>query len=660
MAISIDEFLQQLAASALIPIDVVQQFVAAMPAERRGDTEQVARELIRQKKLTLFQAQQICARKGKALSLGNYVVVDKIGQGGMGMVLKAEHRRMKRVVALKVLSPAIVKSPDALKRFQREVEAAAKLHHPNIVTAHDADEVNGTHFLVMEFVDGTDLSAEVKRDGPLTIERAIDCITQAARGLAFAHSQGVVHRDIKPGNLLVDRHGTVKILDMGLARIEGATGTQAELTSTGAVMGTVDYMAPEQALNTKSADARSDIYSLGITLWYLLTARAAYDGDSLMARLLAHRDAPVPSLRGARAEVSAALDGVFQKMVAKKPEDRYQSMTEVVDALTACVSGREPASATTTPWASAENSPRETTTKRMPPAPKTSSPAAKTALESSTSEATLLEEQQPTLTSPLPDEATDPDVRHTRTRSKQRGQRTAPQAWWQNRRILMMVGGGACLVIALVVIFFRGGNGNTPGDRVPEKSVAVAKSASPAPRDLLKAIDVERDAIEGVWQRDDADLISPQQPFGQIGIARDLPKDYRLVLEVTRQRGAGALVIGLPIGATRAVATIDMQPATHMARLEQTAAGAAAAPPIARSTDGLPVGQPSRLLCEVHPDALEISLGDYPILKFNGDLQRLTTPANWRTADAGQAFLGAVLSEFRIHRISLEPIPPRN
>jgi hypothetical protein len=226
----------------------------------------------------------------------------------------------------------------------------------------------------------------------------------------------------------------------------------------------------------------------------------------------------------------------------------------------------------------------------------------------------------------------------------------------------MIAGGGACFVLALVVIFFRPSRANTPGPNAsaPAETAVSAAPVGGAPQDLLKTIDLDRDAIEGVWQRDGNDLISPVQPFGEIGIARDLPKDYRLVLEVTRQRGFGALVLGLPIGTTRAVAMVDMQPATHMARLEQTSAGAAAGPPIARATDGLPVGQRSRIQCDVHPDALEISLGDYLILRFNGDLQRLTTPASWRTQDTGQAFLGAVLSEFRVHRISLEPLPRAN
>jgi predicted Ser/Thr protein kinase len=214
------------------------------------------------------------------------------------------------------------------------------LSHSNIVAAHDADEANGIHFLAMEYVEGSDLSALVKKNGPLSVAKAINYILQAARGLEFAHGEGVVHRDIKPANLLLDKKGTVKILDMGLARIDGAgdTATQAELTGTGAVLGTVDYMAPEQALSTKHVDGRADIYSLGCSLYYLITAHAAYDGDSLMAKLLAHREQPIPPLGP---EVPEEVQAVFRKMVAKKVQDRYQTMSEVVAALEQCGSGQQ-------------------------------------------------------------------------------------------------------------------------------------------------------------------------------------------------------------------------------------------------------------------------------------------------------------------------------
>ena len=279
--------------------------------------------------------------RAKSLILGGYTILDRIGSGGMGQVFKAEHHRMKRLVAIKTLPAKLMKDPAAVARFQREVEAAAKLRHPNIVAADDADEANGVHFLVMEYVDGRDLASLVKKHGPLPIPLAIDYILQAARGLEYAHSEGVIHRDIKPANLLVDKKSIVKILDMGLARIEAdrEAATQAELTADGTVMGTVDYMAPEQAVSTRNVDARADIYSLGCTLCYLLTGKPTYCGESLMQRMLAHRESPIPSLHALRSEIPEQLDVIFARMVAKRAEDRYQTMSEVVAELEPFASG---------------------------------------------------------------------------------------------------------------------------------------------------------------------------------------------------------------------------------------------------------------------------------------------------------------------------------
>jgi serine/threonine-protein kinase len=257
---------------------------------------------------------------------------------------------MKRVVALKVLPAAKTEAQFALYRFQREMEAAAKLDHPNIVAAYDADESHGTHFLVMQLVDGQDLASLVKENGQLDVSAAIDCITQIASGLNYAHSQGVIHRDIKPSNLLLDKNGCVKILDMGLARVtqsvdHAATTATDELTSSGQIIGTVDYMSPEQALNTKRADHRSDIYSLGCTLHYLLTGRPFYDGDTPMERLLAHRERCAPDLSRVCPGVPAALASIFAKLVAKNPDDRYQSVADVLRDLSAFEAACDPLTA---------------------------------------------------------------------------------------------------------------------------------------------------------------------------------------------------------------------------------------------------------------------------------------------------------------------------
>ncbi len=488
MALSVDDFLTRLNDSGLMTSAEARVLVEALPPDKQPqDVNQLAQELVRQKKLTAYQAQLVYQGKGKSLVLGNYVILDKLGQGGMGMVLKAEHKRLKRLVAIKVMSPAAVKTPDSLKRFHREVEAAAKLRHPNVVATDDADEAKGTHFLVMEYVEGSDLSVLVKKQGPLSVEKAVSCIVQAAKGLEFAHQQGVIHRDIKPANLLVDAKGTVKILDMGLARIEGETGAQAELTSTGAVMGTVDYMAPEQALSTKTADARSDIYSLGISLWYLLTGKCAYDGDTLMAKLLAHRDAPIPSLSQARGEVPAAVDQIFRKMVAKRAQDRHQSMTEVIRDLEGCQSGSASA-VRVNPPATTDDSQFNAFLNTLNASPgasvavtKSRSSKALPTDEASAAEATLLTGDLTLPTDPQFQTSLSSQASRRGATGQRPGQRQkAANAWWQDRRVQVGGVGAVALLLMLVVMFQRPAPTTTP--KLPAvTSIQASANQNPVP-----------------------------------------------------------------------------------------------------------------------------------------------------------------------------------
>src|SRR5262245_61975387 len=262
-----------------------------------------------------------------------YRIEKLLGAGGMGAVYRAYHRVMERPVALKIISQSLTTKPGMVERFAREAKAAARLSHPNIVTAFDAEEAGGTHFLVMEHVEGTDLSRYVRECGPLPVDRACDYVRQAALGLQHAFEQGMVHRDVKPHNLMLTPDGRVKILDFGLARLASEAVSEEAVTATGMVLGTVDYVAPEQAYNAHHADIRSDIYSLGCTLYYLLAGKPPFPVGSPLQKMMAHaKKAPTP-LAEFRQDIPEKLIPVLERMMAKNPTRRYQKPAEVALAL---------------------------------------------------------------------------------------------------------------------------------------------------------------------------------------------------------------------------------------------------------------------------------------------------------------------------------------
>ncbi len=268
--------------------------------------------------------------------LGPYLLVRKLGQGGMGAVYEARHTKLDKTFALKVLPPGFATNAAALSRFEREMIAVGKLDHPHIIRATNADEWNGTHYLVMEYIEGTDLSVLVKERGVLSVRDACKVIRQAALGLQHAHEHGLVHRDIKPSNLFLTKSGQVKLLDLGLARLGGDDQENAGLTSSGQMLGTPDYMAPEQWDDTRSADARADLYSLGCTLGYLLTGKAPFDTGkvrSFLHIMKAHSETSPPDLTKLRNSVPAELNALFQRLLAKNPADRFQTAAEVATAL---------------------------------------------------------------------------------------------------------------------------------------------------------------------------------------------------------------------------------------------------------------------------------------------------------------------------------------
>lgn len=325
---SAEKLLNELTAAGILSSAEVTQF----GREIAVGIEALLDRLVADERITQYQADKFLAGKASDIYFGDYVVQEELGRGGMGTVLLARHRRMEREVAIKVLPVTILESETAVARFYQEVKVAAQLTHHNIVHAYDAREHHGFHYLVMEYVRGHDLARVLEQLGPIPVPMALDYIEQTAQGLEYAHRKGVVHRDIKPSNLLLDDEGVVKILDMGLARIGCGIGQEQSmhLTTTGQVMGTVEYMSPEQAEDTRVADARSDIYSLGCTLYRLVTGQSPFARDTVVKTILAHRESPIPLMATGTDPMLPVLNPLFQRMVAKKPEDRFQSASELL------------------------------------------------------------------------------------------------------------------------------------------------------------------------------------------------------------------------------------------------------------------------------------------------------------------------------------------
>jgi eukaryotic-like serine/threonine-protein kinase len=318
----------------------------------------LAQELLKRGWVTPYQINQLFMGKAGELGLGPYIILERLGEGGVGYVFKARHQHMQRLVAVKVIRKDMVTDKEIVGRFYREIHAVSQLIHPNIIVAYDAGPVGQTHFFAMEYVEGVDLGRLVKKDGPLDVERACEFIRQASLGLQHIHERGLVHRDIKPSNLLVaqtpvvegsaadetgaglpgttSKWGVVKLLDLGLARladpVNGQAGSPLTLAG-GALRGTADYLSPEQAVDFHRTDIRSDIYSLGCTFYFLLTGQSPFEGGNLAQKLMKHQTAEPTPVEKLRPNLKRDVADVVRKMMAKKPDQRYQKPAEIAKAL---------------------------------------------------------------------------------------------------------------------------------------------------------------------------------------------------------------------------------------------------------------------------------------------------------------------------------------
>ncbi len=338
-------FIEVLKRSQLIQPAELQRALRAVAASTSEDrnAEEIADRLITSGHVTRWQASQLLKGKYRGFFIGKYCFRKPLGRGGMGVVFEAEHVVLGTKVAIKILPTDRNDAEKAVSRFLAEARAAAKLNHPNLLRVHDCDAIDGRRFMVMDLIDGVNLGELVERNGPLSYRSAIDLLRQAASGLEFAHENGVIHRDVKPHNFMVAKNGQLKVADLGLALFQiDSPDRHTGDGGTSTVLGTVDYVAPEQAWDSRKVDRRADMYSLGCTLYFMLAGRPPFGTGTLAQRLAKHQTAQPASLLSIRRDCPAVIEQLCARMMAKKPGDRYQRMREVVaicDAILPKLSG---------------------------------------------------------------------------------------------------------------------------------------------------------------------------------------------------------------------------------------------------------------------------------------------------------------------------------
>ncbi|MEM7476848.1 MAG: serine/threonine-protein kinase, partial [Planctomycetota bacterium] len=298
----------------------------------------LADALIEKEIITRWHSDKLILGKYKGFFLGKHKLLGHIGSGGMSSVYLAEHTKMHDLRAIKVLPQSKLGKTSYLARFQQEAKAIASLNHPNIVRAHDIDNEGNTHYIVMEYVDGDDLQTIVKEEGPLDFERVANYTAQSARGLQHAHDVGLIHRDVKPANVLINSKGKVKLLDLGLALFAEDEDASLTMDFNDKVLGTADYLAPEQALNSHKVDHRADLYGLGCTMYFLLTGHPPFPDGTIAQRIAKHQKEMPPEIRKIRPECPGELEGICWKLLQKDPKFRYGSGTQTAEVLDAWLS----------------------------------------------------------------------------------------------------------------------------------------------------------------------------------------------------------------------------------------------------------------------------------------------------------------------------------
>ena len=334
---SADDFLRTILRSGLLGRDQLEAAVRALPREARDDPDAVAAFLIKAGHLSRFQASKLLQGTSSGLVLGSYQILAPLGKGGMGKVFLARDHRNGELLALKVLPPRRAREQERLRaRFQREMELSQRVAHPHLALTYEAGVCQGIYYLAMEFIPGKSLYRLVSDEGPLPVPRAASLFAEAAAALQHAHEQGLIHRDLKPSNIMVTPNNHAKVLDLGLALMQGETVEDRTVVGgQGYVVGSMDYIAPEQTLDAAKVDNRADVYGLGCTLYFALTGRPPFPGGTSIEKIIKHRTQAAEPLNRVNPCVPAGFAGLVARMIAKRAEERPPSAAAARDALLA-------------------------------------------------------------------------------------------------------------------------------------------------------------------------------------------------------------------------------------------------------------------------------------------------------------------------------------
>jgi|GEM_PF-1796587 len=579
-----------------------------------------------------------------------YRIVKELGQGGMGVVYQAQHRLMARMVALKVLRHGLVASTTAADRFRLEVQAAATLSHRNIVTAYDAEQAGDLHFLVMEFIEGVNLSDLVRKRGRLSVLHSCNYVMQVAQGLQHAFEQGMVHRDMKPHNLMRTSKGTVKILDFGLAKFaaqQDADSGGSGLTEMGATLGTPDYIAPEQARNAREADIRADIYGLGCTLYYLLSGQPPFPTGSAVEKIISHCERQPTPMHTLRDDLPPEVGEILQRMLAKDPADRFQTPKEIAKAL-------KPFSR-----------------------PGQAASVGKAEVLSPNLGAELNVEPEPDLLATLPPleplhtggaegflDASDAIL----ARPTQQSPPSAAVKFLRRHRTGVVLGSiGLVLVIALSTLMVRWFSKHQGMNQKPQAQgewLDPAENSHPAVGewiDLLAKSDPPDDVVSGSWQKENGNLVVSVAP-GQSKSASFVfpyhpPREYDLEVQFVREFGTNSVALHFVCGQGQASFDIDAW-GEHLIGIQNI--DGASLQDRARDSEWqhkqLTNGDVYTARLEVRRAGVTAFLNNTEVTRYEGDGSNLSMLSLWKLPDPQTIGVGAYDCRVKFKSARIKPL----